>query len=143
MYHPISTKTHSYLDYVTTLMLPFLPNLLGARGPGKVVMRSVAGLIGGQTLITNFEGGKIPILPMQMHLANDALVGVGLLTASLVLRNESPIVRGALAGLGLFSLGAALLTEPVPRGKGRAQARRTAKSVRRHAGETIGEMAGA
>jgi hypothetical protein len=141
MYHPISTKTHSMLDYVFGMALPMLPRLLGAKAPARNLMRGVAGTATAQTVMTDFEGGKFGVLPMQAHLANDALVGVALLGASVFLKDESPLVRGALAGLGLFSLGAAFLTEPIPRGKGREHAERTAEKLS-HFNDRLGEMAG-
>src|SRR5688572_30179461 len=101
MYRRITTKQHSFLDYAVSLALPFLPNLLGARGPATHIMRATAGLMAGQTLMTDFEGGQWRKLPMQAHLANDTLVGLGLITAAALLEKESPLVRGALVGLGL------------------------------------------
>jgi hypothetical protein len=142
MYHSITTKQHSILDYVFGLMLPALPRLLGAKTPARAVLRSVAAAATGQTVMTDFEGGKFGVLPMQAHLANDALVGFVLLGAAAMLKDESPLVRGGLAGLGLFSLGASLLTEPIPRGKGREHAQRTAQRLSEY-NETLGTVAGA
>ena len=71
----------------------------------------------------------------------DALVGVGLLGASALVKDK-PRVRLTLAGLGAFAIVAALTTKPIPEGKGHQRAKRTARAVREHAGEAAGTLAG-
>jgi hypothetical protein len=51
------------------------------------------------------------VLPMGVHLALDALGGLTLLTLAGLMRGQSRFVRAVTAGVGLFYLAAAVLTE--------------------------------
>jgi len=143
MERPITTKQHAFIDYVTSAMLPILSKALEPRTSTRTLLSGVAAMTTGQTVITDFEGGKVGLIPMQAHLTADAMIGVGLLGAAVLMKNETPAVRMVLAGLGVFSIAAAALTDPIPEGKGRTFAERTAEKVRQMAGRTAGELAGA
>lgn len=137
----ISTKQHAMIDYVWSLAMPLLPWLIGA-GPGaKSVMRAASGIGAAETALTNFEGGVKGVLPMQGHLAMDAVLGVGLIGTAALLKNESVLVRGFLAGAGLFAIAAATLTDPIPEGAGRKHAKETARKVKEYAGSRWGQFA--
>src|SRR4051812_17450775 len=113
MERPITTKQHAFLDYVTSAMLPVLSKVLEPLPSTRTLLSGVAAMTTGQTVITDFEGGKVGLIPMQAHLTSDAVIGVGLLSAAVLLRKETPAVRVVLAGLGVFSLAAAALTDPI------------------------------
>jgi hypothetical protein len=52
---------------------------------------------------------------MKSHLALDAVSGGMLLAAAALLDDEEPDQRALLAGIGLFEIGAALMTTTSPR----------------------------
>jgi hypothetical protein len=141
MKRPITTKQHATADYIWSLAMPVLPWLLGAGPVAKTVMRTASGLGVAETAVTNFEGGVKGVLPMQGHLAMDAMMGAGLIGTAMLLKNESKLVRGFLAGAGLFAIAAAVLTEPIPRGAGRKHAKETARKVKSYAGDGWGRWA--
>jgi hypothetical protein len=141
MKHLITTKQHAKIDYIWSIAMPLLPWLIGA-GPGaKKAMRAASGIGAAETAMTDFEGGMKGLLPMQGHLAMDAVLGVGLIGTALFLKNESPLVRGFLAGAGLFAIAAATLTEPIPHGAGKAHAKETARKMKEHSAR-LGRIAG-
>lgn len=143
MQRPITTKQHAVLDYVTSAALPILSKVLAPLPATRTLLSGVAAMTTGQTVVTDFEGGKVGLIPMQAHLTADAAIGLGLLGAAMMMRKESNAVRMLLAGLGVVSLAAAALTDPIPQEKGRSFAERTAEKVRKMAGRTAGELAGA
>jgi len=104
-----------------------------------------AAAVGGaaQSVLTDYEGGVKGVLPMQGHLAIDAVIGVGLVVAAVALTEESTEERIGLAALGILAAGAALMTEPIPRGRGRERAKSAAKAWRNVTGDTVGRLAGA
>jgi len=143
MERPLNTKQHAMLDYVTGAAMPMLTKFFDAKTPARRLIGLVTGVTAGQTMLTDFEGGKVGLLPMQAHLTSDVVLGVSLLGAAALMKNESPKVRMMLAGIGAFSLVAAALTDPIPQGKGESHAKKTAQRVRKVAGRTMGELAGA
>jgi hypothetical protein len=68
----------------------------------------------GYSLVTKYELGVWKKLPMQGHLAMDALSGVMLAGAPLIFVDEDASVKSILVGLGIFELAAALMTETEP-----------------------------
>jgi len=143
MQRPISTNQHVTFDMISAAAMPIIGRLLNPKAPAKRLMGLVAGLAGAQTMVTDFEGGKVGLLPMQAHLTSDLAIGVGLIAAAALMKKESTGTRALLAGLGVFSLAVAAMTDPIPDGKGRVHALKTARKVERVAGETVGELAGA
>lgn len=115
-----TTRFHGLLDYATVVTLPVLFRALGAgHGTQRVADGgALATLV--YSLCTNYERGAWKALPMPAHLALDALLGATLCAAALRQTDrtgrscEEPVVRGALAGLGLFSLFASVTTETRP-----------------------------
>lgn len=110
----MSTKTHGVLDLLTAGTLVALPRILGW---GDRVTKTLTTLgIGslGYSLLTNYEFGLMRVLPMRAHLAMDAASGAALCAAPMMFPEEDRSTHAALVGLGLFELGAALLTQPEP-----------------------------
>lgn len=107
----ISTKIHSVLDYAMAIVLFALPRLLGW-GSNVTALLTIMGLTTLlYSLATRYELGLFKILPMKGHLVLDALSGVLLLGAGFLFQNEGNTVLVILLVVGLFELGAALLTE--------------------------------
>ncbi len=110
----ISTRTHGVLDFLTAGTLVALPRALGW---GERVTNTLTGVaIGtlGYSLLTNYEYGVLRVLPMRGHLAIDAMSGVALCASPALFPEEDRSTHAALVALGLFEIGAALLTQPEP-----------------------------
>src|SRR4051794_33400273 len=110
----MSTKTHGVLDLVTAGTLVALPRMLGWGERVTNTLTTVAIGTLGYSLLTNYEFGLVRILPMRAHLAIDGLSGAALCAAPAMFPEEDPSTQGALVALGLFEMGAALMTRPEP-----------------------------
>ena len=110
----MSTRTHGLLDYVTGAALMTLPTVMCMGRTAASLLRGAGGAATVYSAMTNYERGLVKFLPMKAHLTLDALSGGMLLGAALMLDDEEPEVRSTLAGIGLFELAAALLTEARP-----------------------------
>ena len=110
-----STKFHGLLDYATVIHLPVLFRALDASEETRRVADGGALAALAYSLLTNYERGALKVLPMPVHLALDALFGAALCATALRQTEDKTAVRGALAGLGLFSLFASVATETEPR----------------------------
>jgi len=111
----LPTKFHAFEDYATAATIPLLPRLFGWSPRVRRIFDGVAATATAQSLMTDYEGGVARILPMQGHLAADALIGAGLITAGCLMKGESRLARWALAGLGAYSIALAVLTRPMPK----------------------------
>jgi hypothetical protein len=82
-------------------------------------------------MLTDYERGMLKVLPMQGHLALDALSGAGLITAAILLEDEIPQNRAILAGIGAFEIAVASITssEAYTDGEALAPAERVAEYV--------------
>ena len=112
----IPTRVHGMLDYGMGLLLMAAPWLLNFDRGGAETWVPVA-LGGGAILysmLTNYELGAVRTIPMPVHLALDAMSGV-LLAASPWLFGFHEYVYAPHLILGIAEIGAALMTETVPR----------------------------
>jgi hypothetical protein len=110
----MSTRTHGVLDLLTAGTLVALPRMLGW---GERVTNTLTGVaLGslGYSLLTNYEFGLIRILPMRAHLAIDALSGAALCASPAMFPEEDRSTHAALVALGLFEIGAGMMTQPEP-----------------------------
>ena len=110
----ISTRMHGILDYLTAGTLFLLPRLMGwsDRITTLLTILAIGTLV--YSLLTRYELGAFRALPMRVHLALDFMSGVVLLGAALMLGDEPSGVRLALGFLGMFEIGASLMTDPEP-----------------------------
>lgn len=139
---PLSTIQHAAIDYTWSLLMPLVPRVFGWNRQVTHICDSVAALGAVQSVMTDYEAGIVPVLPMQAHLAMDGLIGAGLIGV-VALDDEQPIgVRLTLLGAGLFALAATTMTNPIPTGHGHRTARRTATRIGLLAGQTAGAIAG-
>lgn len=138
----ITTRQHAVIDYAWSALMPFLPRLLGWNKEATRICDAVATAGAVQSVLTDYEGGVIPVLPMQAHLATDGLLGAALIGIAALDEDQPTAVRASFLGAGVFALFAATMTKPIPEGRGRVHARRTATRVRAIAGETAGRIAG-
>jgi hypothetical protein len=109
-----STKVHGVLDYATVITLPAVFRLLNASSGTQRLADGGAIAVLVYSLMTRYELGAFPVLSMPGHLTADAVFGAALGAAALRPSDDTNAVRGALLGLGLFSLSASLLTEIEP-----------------------------
>ena len=107
----IPTKVHAVEDYMTSTTLPMAARKLGVTPGTRRIMDSVAAVAGAQSMMTDYEGGLVRMLPMRAHLRMDMMMGVGLIAAAALMWRKPRVDRLALGGLGLFSVAYALLTK--------------------------------
>lgn len=111
MRRPISTRTHGVLDYTAAATLYALPRMLGwSDRVTDLLTKAALGTLA-YSLITRYELGAVKVLPMRAHLALDAMSGAAFCAAPWLLPDEDETVTTTLAGIGLFELSAAFLTE--------------------------------
>lgn len=111
LFRLFSTKFHGYLDYTFAALMPVIPRALGF-GPAATRVHDVIGIATlGSAMLTDYELGAARVMPMRGHLAADAAIGAALLTAAAMLDEESDCARDVMAGLGVFSLIAAVCTK--------------------------------
>jgi hypothetical protein len=107
----IPTPLHATLDAVSAATLVAGPSLLGWRSGLRGPVAAAGAGVALYSLLTRYREGSAAPLSMPTHLALDALQGAGFCAAAALLDREQAGVRAALAGYGLFSLAAALLTD--------------------------------
>jgi hypothetical protein len=106
----ISTSTHGVLDYVVGGAIAVLPHVLNCSKQTTRILQSAGYGAAAYSLLTDYERGMLKVLPMEGHLALDALSGAGLIAASLLLQDETPQNRAILAGIGAFEIAVASVT---------------------------------
>ena len=144
MTKPISTRVHGILDYMTAAFLHTLPRVMGWSGTATCVMDTAGVAATTYSLMTRYEMGVLKVLPMKAHLTLDAVSGAGLIGAALLLEDEDPDVRATIAAIGLYEIGAALLTQtrsPVPPGRKVRQVEDRAASVMGRAKRAVTQRA--
>jgi hypothetical protein len=111
----ISTKTHGVLDYLTGLLLIAAPWLLGfAEGGAETwvpVILGAGALL--YSLMTNYELGAMKVFSMPMHLMFDLFSGIFLAASPWIFGFADRVYLPHLI-LGIFEIGASLMTDKVP-----------------------------
>lgn len=107
----IPTSVHAVEDYVTGAAAPMLARAMGVSDTTRHIVDGVSGVAGMQSLITDYEGGAMHVLPMSAHLASDVMMGVGLLATAALMTRKPRMDRWFLAGLGLIALASGLMTK--------------------------------
>ena len=120
----ITTKTHGVLDYVVGVLLILAPFIFGFANGGPAMWVPI--ILGAGTLLysacTNYELGLTPAISMPAHLTLD-FIGGAFLAASPWLFNFHELVWAPHLVVGLFEIGASLMTHKTPSESG---VRRTA-----------------
>ncbi|MEX2570341.1 MAG: hypothetical protein WD737_03480 [Gemmatimonadota bacterium] len=111
----LSTRTHGRLDLALGGLLILLPWLsgVGPRGAAGLVPLAIAVALIANTLLTDFELGRIRRLQIPYHLWLDGLLGL-LLAVSPWFLGFDPVVWLPHLGLGIALALAAFLTDTVP-----------------------------
>jgi hypothetical protein len=129
----ISTKTHGLLDYLVGGAITALPFALNCTPATRRVLHAAGWGAAAYSVLTDYERGLVKVLPMEAHLTLDALSGAGLITAAMLLDDETPENRALLAGIGVFEIAVASMTSTQPYTDG------TAPNPIEHTAERIGE----
>lgn len=111
MAKPIPTRVHGILDYVSAGTMLALPRLLDWSGPVTTLLSVMAVVVVLYSVITRYELSVAKLLPMKGHLALDAISGLGLIAAAFLLPSNGNGEFVGLIALGVFELGAAMLTD--------------------------------
>lgn len=111
----LPTQTHGVIDYLTGVLLMVAPWLFGfGRGDAETWVPVILGIGAiAYSLLTDYELGYVKVLPMPVHLVLDGLSGV-LLAASPWLFGFHEYVYLPHLLLGLFEIGASLITKKAP-----------------------------
>ncbi len=107
----IPTKLHGVMDYMTVLALLALPRMLDFSDQATTLLTIVAIMALVYTLLTRFELGALRVLPVKAHLALDFMSGLLLVAAPfLIVPQENSTARTVMIVIGVFEIGAALMT---------------------------------
>jgi hypothetical protein len=116
----IPTRVHALMDYTVGVLLiaaPWIFQFADESNAAKwiSVIAGVATI--GLSAMTDYEGGFLTrAIPMRMHLATDALVGVVLIASPWLFGFADQGLNAWLpfVAIGVGELGAAAMTSPVP-----------------------------
>src|SRR5215218_8485710 len=103
----ISTRVHGILDYAVGAAIAALPHMIKCKRSTKRILEAAGVGAGAYSMLTDYERGVFKVLPMETHLALDALSGAGLITAAALMSDETPSNRALLAGIGAFEIAVA------------------------------------
>jgi hypothetical protein len=109
---PITPELHGVLDYTTAGLLIALPRLLRWSPRVTQFMTMMAVGHAAYSLLTRYKYGVVKTIPMETHLAVDKIIAGTFMAAPLLMRGEDPAEIAALVGLGVYEMGATLMTEP-------------------------------
>ena len=108
---PISSKQHGVVDYVFAASTFALPRLLSASERTRALLTPAALGVVGMSALTDYELGLVKVLPLKGHIGLDLVLGALFVAAPVVLGDEEPKVKAAVAGMGALGATVALLTE--------------------------------
>ena len=112
----IPTRVHAVIDYIVAVILLGLPYLFDAwaGGGAKVWVPMALGIATiVYSLLTSYELGMVPVLPMPVHLFLDALSGLVLALSPFLFSFDGQISKPYVL-LGLFEIAASLMTQTRP-----------------------------
>src|SRR5688500_1665351 len=107
----ISTRTHGVLDYLTGGLALVLPRLLPCNDSTKNIVTLMALGKLGYSMLTRHELGLYKLIPMQTHLAVDAIAGAGMCAIPFMTDEDDPATIACCVGMGLLDIAAAPLTK--------------------------------
>lgn len=107
----IGRKFHAVLDYIAGVLLIAAPWLFGFASITPAMWTAV--IIGvaiiGMSLLTDYEGGAIKIIPMSTHLTIDVIAGLILATSPWLFEFADQLY-GPHLWMGILETGAGLFT---------------------------------
>lgn len=114
--HAIPTRIHGVIDYIYGLAAIGVAAMAGFASPGAMWVLAGFGVFTlASSLMTDYEAGALRVVPMSAHLVFD-LVGGALVLASPWLFGFAGETWVIHVVFGAFSVVAALMTDPRPRG---------------------------
>jgi hypothetical protein len=72
---PISLNLHSAIDYIAVVIFAAAPTVIGLSGWPAMLAYALAGIHLLMTLLTDFPGGVIKIIPVILHSWVERIVG--------------------------------------------------------------------
>jgi len=81
----LSPRIHATVDYLSVLLLVLAPTLFGLNGIASAAAYALAAIHLAMTLVTDFPGGVMKLLPLRVHGMVEIVVGVLLVLAPLVI----------------------------------------------------------
>jgi hypothetical protein len=111
----IPSKIHGILDYLMGIILILVPwiNGFGDGGPAQMVLVTAGILIIIMSLVTDFEYGFFKVIPLEVHLVTDAIIGM-ILIMSPWLFDFAYVALGPHLLFGILLIIAALFTRYNP-----------------------------
>ena len=107
----IPTRLHALADYLLPAVIAAL-SLSPRRGRAtRRIMQAGPVWHYGYTVLTRYEGGLVPSIPMRTHLACDAAGALTFVGAAALLQDEPVRDRLLLAALGLSELAVIALSD--------------------------------
>lgn len=112
----ITTQAHGWIDYIVGVVLIVAPWLFGfAAGGPETWVPVVLGLgIIVYSLLTDYELGAVKLIPMNVHLGIDIVVGIVLLVSPWLF-GFAELIWWPHVLVGLVTIAAGLFTETRPR----------------------------
>lgn len=111
MNRPISTRTHGLIDYAWASAAGSVPTMMEGAPTTVRLVRTAAAAAGANSMVTNYEGGALRVMPMRMHLAVDVLLGAALVLSPWFLPRGERRYAAIPVALGAAALLTSLLTE--------------------------------
>lgn len=106
----ISPRAHGVLDYATAGAMIALPRMMGFSKQTTNLMTGAGAAIIGMGALTRYPMGLVRVLPMQAHLAADALLDSVLIREGKRLGKKEPQARNAIMGMAIAGTMATALT---------------------------------
>jgi hypothetical protein len=110
----IPTWLHGVLDYLTGMLFLGLPRLSSWSQEASWLLSILGVSVWGYSLFTRYELGIVRAIPVPVHLVLDVLGGLMLMVAAFFWFNAESSVILWFFLLGLFEIGAGLLSDTTP-----------------------------
>ena len=111
MTKPISTRAHGMIDFAYAAALIAIPLVLRWRGRAAQMAIGTGLATVGSSLLTRYELGLVPVIPMRGHLLIDAVESSFLMSAPRLLGTEDADAGRILAAFGLAGAMVGSLTQ--------------------------------
>lgn len=111
MHRPISTKAHGLIDYAWATAAGTLPTMMNGASATARLVRGAAAAASANSMVTNYEGGVLRVMPMRLHLAMDVVLGAALVLAPWFLPRAERRYAAVPVALGAVALLAGMLTK--------------------------------
>lgn len=112
MTKPISTRVHGLIDYAWAAAASGLADRLTAAASTARLLSGAASAATASSLVTRYEWGVVPVMPMKTHLAADLALCTVLVASPLFLPASERRAAIVPVVLGLMGFVTAMLTDP-------------------------------